>query len=75
MAYMTPWWGGFQFKVAVVSPNDSNNNDADIIGLRALYKQDNFSLVVNHSWTDKVMLPAGTEQDSQRTLIATSYQC
>ncbi|KLV02280.1 porin [Photobacterium aphoticum] len=74
LAYMTPWWGGFQFKVAVVSPNDSNNNDADIIGLRALYKQDNFSLVVNHSWTDKVMLPAGTEQDSQRTLIAISYQ-
>lgn len=73
LAIMTPVFSGFQFKAAVVSPDEQNDADADIVGLRALYAQDAFSLVVNHSWTSKEML-GGATQDGQRTLVASSYQ-
>ncbi|ENM5894075.1 porin [Vibrio mimicus] len=73
IAVMTPVFGGFQFKAAVVSPDEHNGTDADIIGLRALYTQDAFSLVVNHGWTSKEML-GGAKEDGQRTLVASSYQ-
>lgn len=74
LALISPKVGDFQFKAAVVTPNDNNDNDADIIGLRALYNNGNYSLVVNHSWTDKAMLPSGATQHSQRTVVSSSYR-
>lgn len=73
LALITPHFGPFHFKAAVVSPKDDNDNDADIIGLRALYNQGDFSLVVNQSLTSKEMMN-GAKEDSQRTVVATSYQ-
>ncbi|WP_322804214.1 porin [Vibrio alfacsensis] len=71
-ALITPHFGPFHFKAAIVSPDEHNDEDADILGLRALYNQGNFSLVVNQSLTSKEML-GGAEEDSQRTIVATSY--
>lgn len=78
LAVTTPHFGPFYFKAAVISPKDDNDNDADILGLRALYNQGNFSLVVNQSLTSKEMIVNATgkhaKEDSQRTIVATSYQ-
>ncbi|NLS11912.1 porin [Vibrio sp. SM6] len=72
LAVMTPKMNGFQFKAAMITPKEYNDNDADIIGLRALYSRNNFSFVVNHSFTAKEMNNA--KEDAQRTVAATSYQ-
>lgn len=71
-ALITPHFGPFHFKAAIVSPDEHNDADADILGLRALYNQGNFSFVVNQSLTSKEML-GGAKEDSQRTVVATSY--
>ncbi|ROV62190.1 porin [Vibrio ponticus] len=73
LAYITPHFGPFHFKAAIVSPDENNDKDADIVGLRALYTQGNFQLVVNQSLTSEEMMNGATE-DSQRTIVATSYE-
>ncbi|MBV7300207.1 porin [Enterovibrio paralichthyis] len=72
LGLMTPFYGPFQFKAAVVSGDEYNGSDIDTLGFRAIYKQDIFSVVLNHSFTSKEMLNSAKE-DGQRTIVATSY--
>ncbi|MGR5206815.1 porin [Vibrio sp. PNB23_22_7] len=73
LALATPKFGNFQLKAAVMSPNEHNGSDVDVLGVRVTYQKDALSLAVNHSIIDKAM-PQNSTQDSYRTAAAASYQ-
>ncbi len=73
LAYMTPKWRGLYAKIAAVSPDNSNGEDIDILGLRLLYETDNFDLVLNRSQVDKKQLPGNQDEDYIRYALASSY--
>lgn len=70
VAYTSPSYKGLSFKVAVISPDDENGADIDILGLRIIYRNDNFSFIVNRAEMDEKFVPTGYV----RTAVATSYK-
>lgn len=74
LAYATPFWNGFQFKGAVISPSDNNGEDVDIHGLRLIYRQEKFGVVLNRSQIDQKQLPASITKDYVRYALASHYQ-
>ncbi|WP_047516772.1 porin [Vibrio harveyi] len=73
LAYMTPKWKGVYAKVAVISPDNSNGEDIDILGLRLLYVTDNFDLVLNRAQVDEKQMPGHQNDDYVRYALSSSY--
>ncbi len=73
LAYATPIWNNLQFKGAVISPNNSNEEDVDIFGLRLLYNTESFSLVLNRAEVSDKQLPPNNSDDYVRWALASSY--
>ncbi|USD39367.1 porin [Ferrimonas sp. SCSIO 43195] len=76
LAYFTPKfkgdWGTLWFKAAIITPNDSNDADADVLGLRALYHSEHFNLVINRAEVDDKMLP--TDDNYVRWAVASDVR-
>jgi len=70
IAYISPSYKGLSFKLALVSPDDENDANIDILGLRVIYRTDNFSFIVNRAEMDEKFIPTGYV----RTAVATSYK-
>ncbi|KXF82040.1 porin [Enterovibrio coralii] len=70
LAYASPSFHNFSFKVAAMSPNETNGADIDVLGLRALYNAKNFSLVLNRAEMDEKQVATGYT----RWALASSYK-
>ncbi|GAB3531595.1 porin [Photobacterium alginatilyticum] len=73
LAYMTPKWNNIYAKVAVISPNNNNEQDVDIFGLRLLYVTENFDLVLNRAQIDEKQMPGNQSEPYVRYALSSSY--
>ncbi|MDO6640138.1 porin [Shewanella sp. 5_MG-2023] len=76
-AYSTPKISGdlgtLWFKAAVITPNQHNDTDIDIFGLRALYHGENYNLIINRAQIDKKVF-GSVDENCVRWTIAADYQ-
>lgn len=74
LAYATPIWNNLQMKAALISPDNGNDQDIDVFGLRLLYNTKNFSLVLNRAQVDEKQMPGVQTDDYVRWALASSYK-
>lgn len=72
VAYATPKWNGFQFKVGIVTPNDNTGRDDDVVRLALLYNKQDVKLGFNIVKSSKQL--TNRDVDYYRYAISGQYK-